>query len=69
MNHALKILAVVGVAAAVTLSAGCAHHHHGHHRVDWDDNPPGRIGGPGSNWENPPGPRGGPGTSPNRRRW
>ncbi len=31
---------------------------------DW--NPPGRAGGPGTNWENPPGPAGGPGASPNR---
>jgi hypothetical protein len=38
-----------------------AHHH------DRDNNPPGPIGGPGTNWENPPGPMGGPGTSPNRR--
>ena len=30
-------------------------------RHDHDGNPPGRIGGPGSNWENPPGWRGGPG--------
>ncbi|KAF1709272.1 hypothetical protein CSC70_10670 [Pseudoxanthomonas kalamensis DSM 18571] len=34
--------------------------------LDLDDNPPGRIGGPGSNWENPPGWRGGPGASPDR---
>lgn len=35
--------------------------------IDRDNNPPGRIGGPGTNWENPPGPRGGRGTSPDRR--
>ena len=35
-------------------------------RRDVDDNPPGRRGGPGTNWENPPGPRGGPGKSPDR---
>ncbi|MDX9944900.1 MAG: hypothetical protein RBS35_08920 [Azonexus sp.] len=34
---------------------------------DRDDNPPGPIGGPGTNWENPPGPIGGPGASPDRR--
>ena len=34
---------------------------------DRDDNPPGPVGGPGTNWENPPGPAGGPGTSPDRR--
>ena len=31
---------------------------------DRDDNPPGPLGGPGTNWENPPGPIGGPGASP-----
>ena len=35
--------------------------------VDFDNNPPGPAGGPGTNWENPPGPRGGPGASPDRR--
>lgn len=35
---------------------------------DRDDNPPGPVGGPGTNWENPPGPAGGPGASPDRRR-
>jgi len=34
---------------------------------DRDNNPPGRAGGPGTNWENPPGPKGGPGASPDRR--
>ncbi|MBI1181067.1 MAG: hypothetical protein GC201_10950 [Alphaproteobacteria bacterium] len=34
--------------------------------TDRDDNPPGPVGGRGTNWENPPGPRGGPGTSPDR---
>lgn len=37
------------------------------HRRDRDNNPPGRLGGRGTNWENPPGPRGGRGTSPDRR--
>ena len=35
---------------------------------DVDDNPPGEMGGPGTNWENQPGPKGGPGASPDRRR-
>lgn len=35
--------------------------------VDFDNNPPGPAGGPGTNWENPPGPMGGPGASPNKR--
>lgn len=34
-----------------------------------DNNPPGKAGGPGTNWENPPGPKGGPGASPDRRRF
>ena len=34
--------------------------------LDRDGNPPGRAGGPGTNWENPPGWRGGPGASPDR---
>ncbi|EME3308206.1 hypothetical protein D7U93_11515 [Stenotrophomonas maltophilia] len=49
----LSTLAVTGCAAA-------------QHR-DWDNNPPGPAGGPGTNWENPPGWRGGPGASPNQR--
>ncbi len=36
-------------------------------RRDRDNNPPGPVGGPGTNWENRPGPRGGPGASPDRR--
>ena len=35
---------------------------------DRDDNPPGPVGGAGTNWENPRGPAGGPGASPNRHR-
>ncbi len=34
---------------------------------DRDNNPPGRRGGRGTNWENRPGPQGGPGTSPNQQ--
>lgn len=37
------------------------------HPRDRDNNPPGRAGGPGTNWENPPGWRGGPGASPDYR--
>jgi hypothetical protein len=36
---------------------------------DRDGNPPGPVGGPGTNWENPRGPAGGPGASPDRRPW
>ena len=35
---------------------------------DNDGNPPGPIGGRGTNWENPPGWKGGPGASPDRYR-
>ncbi|WP_313587208.1 hypothetical protein [Aquidulcibacter sp.] len=35
---------------------------------DNDNNPPGPVGGRGTNWENPQGSRGGPGASPNRYR-
>ena len=35
--------------------------------ADKDGNPPGKKGGPGTNWENPPGPAGGPGASPDKR--
>lgn len=38
-------------------------------RRDRDGNPPGPVGGPGTNWENPPGWRGGPGASPDHRWW
>lgn len=41
--------------------------HAQHPRRDRDNNPPGRRGGPGTNWENPHGPKGGPGASPDRR--
>lgn len=34
--------------------------------LDRDGNPPGPVGGRGTNWENPPGPAGGPGASPDR---
>jgi hypothetical protein len=34
---------------------------------DRDNNPPGKAGGKGTNWENPRGPAGGPGASPDRR--
>lgn len=33
-------------------------------RQDFNSNPPGAMGGPGTNWENPPGPQGGPGMGP-----
>ena len=38
-------------------------------RHDHDNNPPGRAGGAGTNWENPPGWRGGPGASLGKAKW
>lgn len=46
----LAILALTGVASA--------RHHHGRRACS---NPPGRVGGRGTNWSNPRGPVGGPG--------
>ena len=61
MRHLLSAsLCVLALGAATTADAA--------QRRDRDHNPPGPIGGRGTNWENPPGPRGGPGTSPDRRR-
>ena len=37
----------------------------GEYRQDNDNNPPGKAGGPGTNWENRPGPQGGSGAGPN----
>ncbi len=51
----------LAAAAALALTAACA--------TDYDNNPPGPRGGPGTNWENPPGRRGGPGASPGYRPW
>ena len=68
MRNDLKTLAAILTVGAIALSAGCVHRHH-HHHHDYDHNPPGPVGGPGTNWENPPGPVGGPGASPNRRHW
>jgi hypothetical protein len=57
------------VLAALAVLAGCmipVGDGGGGGRRDPDDNPPGRRGGPGTNWENPPGPKGGPGKSPDQ---
>ena len=51
-------------ALAVLLIGAATADAHPHRR----NNPPGRHGGPGTNWQNPPGPRGGPGASPYRVR-
>ncbi len=54
-EHLGRTLTVVALAACFGVAA-CA--------TDYDGNPPGPRGGPGTNWENPPGPAGGPGASP-----
>ena len=60
-GRAMMVAAVAG--AVLIISAALAN------AADRDNNPPGPIGGAGTNWENPPGPRGGPGASPDRRRF
>jgi hypothetical protein len=63
MNQCLKQIVLAATLTGLALGTGAAA------AYDWDDNPPGPAGGPGTNWENRPGPQGGPGASPNRRRW
>jgi hypothetical protein len=58
MRNFGKTLIVAALAALAATSALA---------FDRDNNPPGPVGGPGTNWENPPGPRGGPGASPDIR--
>lgn len=65
MGTRFRIAALIVGVTGIVLSTGCAHHFHPHH--DFDHNPPGPLGGPGTNWENPPGPAGGLGASPDRR--
>jgi hypothetical protein len=60
MKLTTTMIAALAAAAALTSFSSAAN------AKDRDNNPPGRAGGPGTNWENPPGPRGGPGASPNR---
>ena len=73
MSRTITLAFLGSAAAALALSAcasdGYGRHGGGDHYYDRDDNPPGPVGGRGTNWENPPGPRGGPGASPDRRRW
>ena len=75
MNVRLRrALMVGGALGLLTLTSACAYNDYGygyqrgyyrdgyrHYRYN---NPPGPVGGPGTNWANPPGPRGGPGVSP-----
>ena len=55
------------LAATMLALSGAANAHGPRH--DHDRNPPGPVGGHGTNWENPPGWKGGPGASPDRRWW
>ena len=59
-KRTLRRVAATALALALAGSAAPAFAH------DRDNNPPGHVGGPGTNWENRPGPRGGPGASPDR---
>ena len=53
-------LIAILVIGTLALAAGLAE------AKDKDNNPPGPVGGQGTNWENPKGPVGGPGASPDR---
>ncbi len=59
-----QMIRILALSALVTIGAGGA----SALAQDRDNNPPGQIGGAGTNWENPPGPRGGPGASRDRQR-
>lgn len=61
----MKTRWLIGAALLVALAGGAQ----AKGARDRDGNPPGPIGGPGTNWENPPGWRGGPGASPDHRYW
>jgi hypothetical protein len=56
----LRAISGAVLVAALMVSAAEARPH---------NNPPGPVGGPGTNWRNPPGPAGGPGASPFYRGW
>lgn len=56
-----KSIFIIFVLTLFSMLQACVAH-------DRDNNPPGKRGGYGTNWENPPGPVGGPGTSPNRKK-
>jgi hypothetical protein len=62
-----RSMATIATALLALAMTGGADARGGRH--DHDNNPPGRVGGPGTNWENPPGWKGGPGASPDRRWW
>jgi len=52
-----QVVTVFAVTFAIVVAGNCL-------AADKDNNPPGKAGGPGTNWENPPGAAGGPGASP-----
>src|SRR5215475_13917208 len=56
-----RLLYTFAAASALSLLLGSSSF-----AYDWDNNPPGPWGGPGTNWENPPGAHGGPGASSNQ---
>ncbi len=56
-----------GILGEIEFVLGHARRERPDRRRDRDNNPPGRRGGPGTNWENPRGPQGGEGASPDRR--
>ncbi|MGH8033253.1 MAG: hypothetical protein ACREO8_13080 [Luteimonas sp.] len=61
MTHGKQLLAALLVTGSMAATDAFAQHR------DRDNNPPGPVGGRGTNWENPPGWKGGPGASPDRR--
>lgn len=58
---ALVILSGTAVARPLNPRGPAGGPGYGNHWGDNDNNPPGRLGGRGTNWENPRGPVGGPG--------
>ncbi len=54
---ARSCVVILAAAFAAVVAVNC-------YAADKDNNPPGKAGGQGTNWENPPGPAGGPGASP-----
>jgi hypothetical protein len=62
MSFTKMLMATAALALTIGMSVADAHPRH-------RGNPPGPVGGPGTNWRNPPGPVGGPGASPFYRGW
>ena len=66
MRTKMKIASLAGILSFAALAVLCPLQALA---VDPDGNPPGPVGGPGTNWENPPGHKGGRGASPDRAKW